>query len=618
MQFLAPFGFAFAAALPVIVTFYLLKLRRSRQDVSCTMLWRRAAEDLHANAPFQKLRRNLLLLLQLIIAALMVLGLARPYLNLATGRAKAAVLLIDKSASMDTTDESANRSRLEVARERAIKYINDMAPGDRAMIVEFADKANVLVQFSADKSRLEQAVRGIRPTNLPTVAQDAFSLAQSLAKPENAALVVFSDGAFPAGNIRLNGDVRCEFQGVGQRCRNAGITALDVRRPPENTKEYQVFATVRNFSAEPMDARLEVTNRGSLIDAKPLQIAPQAEASQIFTSAQLAEGEVELRLVTTDDLAADNTACAVIKPPAVRKLLVVTGGNYFLDRALRRNAGQLYDIATVTPALYSPTTKADVIIFDNFAPPGPLAAGSYFFINARPPVDGFTDSGSEDTPLIFDWDNSHPVMRYVELGEVLIRRARKFTLPSATQILAESKDTPLISVYSSGNRNIVLWSFDVFESNLPLRVAFPILVANSLEWLMRNAAATETAASSTGQILQMDAPNNLRRAAMKDPTGQDWILTPNSAGRLLFDRTGHVGFYKAEIDGKSAGEFGVSLINAAESDVTPQETLNLQNASVTALRGEARSNREIWKWFALGALAIVLLEWVVYHKRIWV
>ena len=62
MSFLAPAAFAFAAALPVVIVFYLLKRKRVVTLVPSTLLWRKSVDNLQANSPFQKLRANLLLL----------------------------------------------------------------------------------------------------------------------------------------------------------------------------------------------------------------------------------------------------------------------------------------------------------------------------------------------------------------------------------------------------------------------------------------------------------------------------------------------------------------------------------------------------------------------------
>ena len=64
MNLLSPWTAAAAAALsvPLLLLLYFLKLRRQECTVSSTLLWKRAVHDLQVNSPFQKLRKNLLLL----------------------------------------------------------------------------------------------------------------------------------------------------------------------------------------------------------------------------------------------------------------------------------------------------------------------------------------------------------------------------------------------------------------------------------------------------------------------------------------------------------------------------------------------------------------------------
>src|SRR5918911_1171376 len=96
----------------IIIFFYLLKLKRQRRVVPSVLLWRRALEEIEANAPFKKLRRSLLLLLQLAALAALVLALARPLVQMRSLASGSPVIIIDSTASMSALDEG-TRSRLD-------------------------------------------------------------------------------------------------------------------------------------------------------------------------------------------------------------------------------------------------------------------------------------------------------------------------------------------------------------------------------------------------------------------------------------------------------------------------------------------------------------------------
>ncbi len=107
MNFLAPLAFAFAAAIPVVIVFYLLKRKRVVKLVSSTLLWQKFLADTQASAPFQKLRKNWLLYLQILLLALVVLALTRPFFATTAKPAQLRVVILDGSASMQAVDNPA-------------------------------------------------------------------------------------------------------------------------------------------------------------------------------------------------------------------------------------------------------------------------------------------------------------------------------------------------------------------------------------------------------------------------------------------------------------------------------------------------------------------------------
>src|SRR5215467_1872199 len=124
MPFIAPLALAGLIFIPAVLAMYLLKLRRDERIVPSTLLWSRLSTDVEANAPWQRLRRSLLLLLQLLLVALLVLLAARPFVERPAGLAGDLVLVIDTSASMGATDVTP--SRLDSAKAAAIDALKDL------------------------------------------------------------------------------------------------------------------------------------------------------------------------------------------------------------------------------------------------------------------------------------------------------------------------------------------------------------------------------------------------------------------------------------------------------------------------------------------------------------
>src|SRR6476659_10981627 len=134
MNFLAPLAFAFAATIPVVVVFYLLKRKRVVKLVSSTLLWQKFLSETQASAPFQKLRKNWLLILQIILLAVAVFALSRPYFAAKAKPAELRVIILDSSASMQATDESP--SRFEKARAEALKWVDSLADNDQMVVLQ--------------------------------------------------------------------------------------------------------------------------------------------------------------------------------------------------------------------------------------------------------------------------------------------------------------------------------------------------------------------------------------------------------------------------------------------------------------------------------------------------
>ena len=92
LSFLAPpWALLGLIAVPIILL-YVLRQKRPDTPVSSTLLWSKTLADMRASTPFQKLRRNLLLLLQLLILAALVFTLMRPVVQAQASASEAGSL----------------------------------------------------------------------------------------------------------------------------------------------------------------------------------------------------------------------------------------------------------------------------------------------------------------------------------------------------------------------------------------------------------------------------------------------------------------------------------------------------------------------------------------------
>src|SRR3954471_15947254 len=148
MPFATPLALLGLLFLPAVVAMYLLRLRREERPVSSTLLWQRLVADVEANAPWQRLRRSLLFLLQLLLVVILALLAARPFLERPAGLARDLVVIIDTSASMSATDVVPDR--LTAAREAAKDALRDLPAGGKVSVIEAGRTARIVATGTSD------------------------------------------------------------------------------------------------------------------------------------------------------------------------------------------------------------------------------------------------------------------------------------------------------------------------------------------------------------------------------------------------------------------------------------------------------------------------------------
>ncbi|MCF7958418.1 MAG: VWA domain-containing protein, partial [Phycisphaerae bacterium] len=446
MQWLTPLTGLYAAAVtvPILLLMYFLKLKRQERIISSTLLWKRAIQDLQVNAPFQKMRRNILLLLQILILAALLLSLAGPIASMTGGPGKRHVLLIDRSASMNATD--VDDSRLAQAKEQATLYVESLRDknafslqdnSDQAMIITFDDHSKVLCNFTSDKRQLIEAIKQITPGEGKSTLSEAVMVARAFAQSPGeetnsrsaqsaAQLVLFSDGRIDDIGKLESGSEDLLFQKIGQSGENIAITAMQARRSYENPEEVTLFATLANYGDTDQKCQLQLSINNNVYAVKPVTIparlmtdnptdTPDDNAKTIEKPGELAVnydlthnegGVLEMRLLSDDLLACDNAAWAVLAPPKRLSVLLVTEGNVVLKTVLQ--ACPIAKLAECTPdefenaehsegAVFYNQHPYDIIILDDCVPvkPSSKLPRCRYLVFGRPP-DGIDITVKED------------------------------------------------------------------------------------------------------------------------------------------------------------------------------------------------------------------------------
>ncbi len=659
-----PAAIGAAVAIPAVVLLYFLKLKRKEQVVSSTLLWQRVIEDMRVNAPFQRLKTNLLLLLQILVLMAVAAALARPFLQgLTAGRKTGFVLLIDNSASMSTRD-SDGRTRLEAAKRAALKEVERVSSDVLVAVISFGTRPRILSGFTSSRTELEAAIKRIEPTGGGTDLSAALTVADGMAGAlardikgsmgrERCRLVVFSDAAIPedrpvkrVGPEEIDLEKYVELRSFGKPSDNVGITSLEARRSPGTVS--QIFVRVANFGAgiAKRDLRIFLGEKRNAVDVKSLELAPGARKTVIF-DVRAPNGLLPVRaeLSAGDAFSVDDVAWAVLPEEEQLKILAYTTDQYFLLKALSnlpggnseipiRNPASLPDADSQAPSEWK---NYDMIIFDRCDPTFelPNSGGFMFIAPDKPPrlPDRVVKLEKQVTaPTIVDWDRSHPLVRFTSLAGVAVARARPLRLGRGSVKLLDSAEGPLIAAWQRDQLRVVAVGFDIYESNWPLRLSFPIFMANSARWLAEASPKWGGAGLRCGQPFKLHVglwrkspPAGPVSVEVTDPNGRSRKLEITPSRPRLYGDTEEPGLYSAEWpDGKKT-LFACAVLNEAESDNSARDVVNFAVGGVRgatwslsdAGKAGAKSGREIWKYLAILALAVMVLEWYVYNRRLW-
>jgi len=609
MNFLNFTALFFAATLPVVVVFYLLKRKRVVKLVPSTILWQKFLAETQASAPFQKLRHNWLLLIQLLLLLIAVLALARPYFAGTSKGGRILVAILDGSASMQSTDETP--SRFEKARGQAKQLVEGMHPNDQMVVLLAAGVTEVRQSPTSEKAALRRAIDGASPSDSPTRLNEALKLAETLIQNNTQAEIhLFSDGAADSLMEFESKGLPLIYHKAGTRHANVGIVNLDVRSNPDNPAQRAAFATIQNAATNEQAVRAELLFEGTVVGVKALTLKPKESSPQVFLVDQPRDGVLTLRLDAQDDLAVDNSASVVSLLPQPVKVLLVTAGNRFLEKALR--AVPSVELAK-TATLAESAEGFDLVVLDGINPLE-LPKANLLAINITR-TNWFSGTARAESPSIVDWKGSHPLLRFVNFDNVQIAESFAVQPPSWALSLVDSPASPLVLAGELNRQRIIWIGFDTLQSTWPLRISFPMFMANAVDWL--NPASEKAAQLSVkaGDPFRLALPEGTKSVEIMMPDGTKRLREIDPARKeLLFGETQKQGIYTVDA-GTNRVLFCVNLLDNLETDTTPRSEIQFGSYAKVTSTTTRQANLEVWRWFALTALLILLFEWWYYHRR---
>ena len=612
IEFARPLALASLLAIPVIVLLYLLRPRRRRVVLSTTVLWRAVLEERERGLGFDRLLRDLSLLLLVATALALGLALADPRWITRSQDPGDIVLVLDVSASMKTR-AGIGTTRFDQALAQAQTIVNGLPRGARMLLITSGRKAAIRSGFDSDRDTLRRVLAQIRPGDEAGRPKEALALAQSLLRNRDQGRIYFlTDGAFDPDVDPRSPQV--VFRIVGAAARNVAVTRFDLRQETASDDRFQILMTLRNYTDARTVAPASVTLEGRVLFSEPIELGANEARTLILPFSGRAAGRAVARIDVDDDLAADNQAFAVASIDEPRVLLY-TAGNFYLESVLRALPG----VALVTRA-WTPDENIvrlaqthGVVVFDGIAPPA-LPAGNFLLVNSIPADLPFSEAGSVSQPAVRGSGES-ALMRDVDVTALSVDRARRVVIDARTpglQRLFWSAETPLALALLDENRKVVYLGFVLRESNFPRQAGFPLFIAHSLEWLCSREEAWKSTHVAAGLSVPITAPAGAAQVIVHKPSGAAEAL-PLEGRPLRFDATAEAGIYRYAI-GDVGRDFAVSLTDDRESDINrrwfPREGTRERGAG-----SAAQAVLSLWPYLLLLALLLLILEWVLWSGR---
>jgi hypothetical protein len=324
-------------------------------------------------------------------------------------------------------------------------------------------------------------------------------------------------------------------------------------------------------------------------------------------------------------------------------VLLVTPGSLFL-RSVFESIPNV-DLA-ITESLPE-TWPEDAILVVHKTKLDKVPAGAVIVIDPPIQSDLWTVGESVADPIIAKQADS-PLLAHIRLENVMFPGAKELKFSStAIPLLQSLAETSLYTCLPRSSGDVLVLSVSLEDGDLPLRIAFPVMIKNAMESFLGGKGELRPALS-TGQITSIpgrgvrndvtdlteansqaeskpsssaQAENNsslvLRtpqgRLEYLSSSGEDVSLGPLDEVGLWW--TGPENQLKAAeepgFENDSLVPIAVNLASAAESDLRPKTELPVAPASSRVWGGHS-----LWFYLTLGATLGICLEWFLYQRRI--
>ena len=624
MSFQQPNFLFLLALLPAIVLLYILRSQRVQARVTTLRFWRKLSSDLEGRPARRLPLRELLMWLQLLAVAGLALATAGPFLP--AGERTHWIVVLDRSATM-VASGGGEASRLELARAAVLARLEAAGADDTLTLILAGARPEIAGSWS--REQLPAAGEALRATRAFLGGSNllaALALASSLAgvtSDSRPVIVLVSGGAFEpidAAQLgRIPGDVVMET--VGQRLENVYIASLSTRAQANARTRTSALVRIGNDGDTRQTRTLRVSADGIALGSRSVAVNAGGTLEAVFPL-PVGSSVVEAHLEPTDAYIPDDHAFAIAPATRLLEVRVVSANPVFWERLLTGVRG--VRVTRVRPNQYRPA-EAALHVFDNYLPGDVYMPATPLLIVNPPPLRG-SESGrgllrSARVPSpagVTHVDAASPLVRSADLIGLVVSSGGLLEIPAWAKVDVQTRAGPVVLSGDRAGRRTVLLAVDPGKSGFDRDVAFPVLISNAIDWLTDPDASTE--AEIGAPRTYAPAPGS-RDVILRLPSGRA-VSYPNRGQPIVIGDVLEPGVYtlvERSAAGVTSTEAFVANLPATErghvNGRAEPESL-LTGLTTDPRPGQTGAADLLWVYLAAVALAVSLLEWLLYSLEL--
>lgn len=593
MRFFTPWGLLGLLAVPAIILMYLLKQKYKETKVPSLYLWKKAIPESKAQEPWQKLRKNILMFLQIAGAAVLAFALGSPYIM---GKTQVVdyVLALDCSMSMQAKDVA--ESRFVTAKKDMLHLVVEATPETTFSFIILGEDPSLVLSGTQEKQEVLRCIQEAQVTDGGVAWDKAKEVLEAEQDVLGGQIVVYTDDY---GSLS---DLPVEEQVYNKGGNNSALSLLSYT---EQEDGLSVLTRLENWGVGGEEKTVTLYVDNTVYDTKSVSMEKGEKMDVSFRGVPKEAKSIMARLFPDDDLLADNMRYVGVSSASSERVLLVTENNLFLEKAL--SLIENVELYKASPENMAGISGYGLYIYDGCLPEIMPDDGFVMLIN--PPENAYVTMGETK-----DISATARMLDNTGLDDIStisfeVSKARALNANWGKPLIRGGRDSLAIFGEYQGKK-MAVFGFDLHDSDLPLNAGFPILFYRLMEWYFPDGEGALTQ-QQAGETISFSLPPEMEKAWVMTPQGSKMVIAPPFPS-LPFTQTSKTGFYSlVEEDGSGTQTtqiFGINPKTDGESDLTLKGE---QKAEEGVQAKTIHSGKSLRNLLLFLLCAILLIEWRV-------